>query len=235
MPKDSFFHFKQFSVRHQQSMKVGTDSVLLGAWANVAQVQRILDVGTGSGLLALMMAQRCTAARIDAIELDAPAAEEAQFNFAQSPWADRLRLFQGNVLEWQPPHRYELIIANPPYFQNSLLPPAPARAQARHTQTLHAEDLLRWAKPWLTTKGRVSIVLPVTEGEHLSQQRCSFGLFLSRKTIVRSRAHKPPERLLVEFSRETGPPHETELVIHESNDCWSESYRRLTEPFYTKG
>jgi tRNA1Val (adenine37-N6)-methyltransferase len=237
MDRHSTFHFKKFSVRHLQSMKVGTDSVLLGAWADVdvASVHTVLDVGAGSGLLALMMAQRCApGARIDAVELDAPAAEEARHNFLQSPWAGCLRLFEADARTWQPPCRYDLIISNPPFFERSLPPPALHRANARHARTLHAADIIALAGRHLQPAGRLCVVLPVPEGERTADVAAAHGLHLTRKTVVKSRATRPAERLLLEYGKEAAALRESELVLYGTNNTRSEAYARLTAAFYAK-
>lgn len=235
MESAATFYFQQFSVRHVQSMKVGTDSVLLGAWAQVANVNRALDVGTGSGLLALMLAQRSAQARIDAVESNAAAAEEARYNFENSPWADRLAVIECDFLAWRTTTRYDLIISNPPYFEKSLLPPDAPRSHARHTVALHAWQILAFAETHLTDGGRVYLVLPTREATALVASARALTITLTRRCAVRSRAHKPVERLLLEFSRAPYPCEETELVLHTTDHGRSAAYQALTRAFYTKG
>ena len=139
------FRFKHFFVEDSRcAMKVGTDGVLLGRFAPMVQCScaRVLDVGTGCGLIALMIAQQALKAQIDAIEIDKAAAEQARENFQASPWPDRLQAFAVRLQDWQPEKKYDLIVSNPPYFQNSLKNPDKGREIARHTDTLSYEELL---------------------------------------------------------------------------------------------
>ena len=136
MGKSTGFTFKQFHVQHDRcAMKVGTDGVLLGCWTDVPAAGSVLDIGTGSGLIALMIAQR-TNAQIDAIDIASDAYEQACINFAQSPWNERLKAYIASIQEWQHEALYDLIISNPPYFNNSLKNPDKGRELARHTDSL---------------------------------------------------------------------------------------------------
>jgi tRNA1Val (adenine37-N6)-methyltransferase len=236
MADTHLFQFKQFNLHHAHSMKVGTDSVLLGAWAAVEGATSVLDVGTGSGVLALMVAQRTSAStHIDAIELNPNAAAEARKNFLQSPWHSRLALIEGDFLRWKTLVSYDLIISNPPYFENSLLPPNSARSAARHTVALHAWAILDFAHTHLSPSGTVNLVLPAREGEVLIQQVAQLPLYLTRQCQVRSRPQKPVERLLLEFSSTPKQVAREELVLHTTHHARSEAYQQLTHPFYTKG
>lgn len=235
MAAPATFHFRQFSIRHQHSMRVGTDSVLLGAWANLHSAARVLDVGTGSGILALMVAQRTDDdTRIEAIEIDPTAAAEAQVNFEQSRWRDRLQLIAGEFPQAAPSGPYDVIISNPPYFENSLLPPASNRGRTRHTITLHPAEILAFAAERLTALGRVNLVLPVTTSEALIGRMGGLPLRVTRVCQVQSRAEKPVERLLLEFSRQQSTCEQTRLVLHAGGNTRSDAYAALTQAFYTK-
>jgi tRNA1Val (adenine37-N6)-methyltransferase len=136
-----WFHFKQFSIRQDRSaFKVGTDGVLLGAWTDVAGVETVLDVGTGTGLLALMLAQR-SAARITAIEIDGPSSDQARENTAASPWHNRISIMNTSLQDFRPEGRFDLVISNPPFFQDSLRPPDNDRAISRHDALLTLKEL----------------------------------------------------------------------------------------------
>ncbi len=228
------FDFKQFSVHHDRStMKVGTDGVLLGAWADVTHATRILDVGTGSGVIALMLAQRLNSeVQIDAIDISQDACEQAHENISQSPWPKKISVTHTPLQEFdsQP---YDLIISNPPFFSNSYKPPSSGRIVARHTETLTHTELLTHSKRLLQPAGRLNIVLPEAEAKRLKTVAEYNNWFCTRKCIFRSRNSKPPERILIEFKLEAAPLHEEELILYE-NDQWSEAYRALTKDFYLK-
>src|SRR5688572_22601587 len=164
--KDKQFHFKQFSVRHDRSgMKVGTDGVLLGAWVEVKNAKRLLDIGTGTGVIALMLAQRTQPnVTIDAIEIDRDAIEDASENFSSSPWSNRFTLHRGRVQEFSTSKKFDIIVSNPPYFIDSYKPPNDQRIIARHAESLSFEDLLRVSEKLLEENGTLNVVLPYTEG-----------------------------------------------------------------------
>ena len=168
MAREKVFRFKQFEVLNDRTaMKVGTDGVLLGAWCPVENVRRVLDVGTGCGVIALMVAQRNSTAVIDAIDIDHDAIEEAVLNFERSPWSDRLSATEGDYNDLQSSGEgYDLIISNPPYFTNGVMPTGDARTTARHTGTLSYPQLLDGATRLLTVAGTLAIITPSdAEGE----------------------------------------------------------------------
>ena len=159
-----YFAFKQFTVRHDRcAMKVGTDGVLLGAWTDLSHSRRILDIGTGTGLIALMLAQRCMDARITAIDLDSAAVEQAQENIQASPWKDRIEALQQDICTYHPNGTFDTIVSNPPYFIDSLKCPDGQRSTARHTDTLDADRLIGKVSELLTSDGRFSIILPAEQ------------------------------------------------------------------------
>lgn len=208
-------------------MKVGTDAVLLGAWVDVGDSKKILDAGTGSGVIALMLAQRSNAV-IDAIEPDKNSAEQAQKNFETCPWTNRLRVFNTGIQNFDT-SSYDLIVSNPPFFSNSLLPPAANRQTARHTETLSFDDLLVAAKA-----KRLGVILPTNEGNLFREKAIRYGLHCNRRLAFYSRQHKPQERWLMEFS-----PNETEmktetLVLYDEKDKWTAGYAALVKEFLTK-
>lgn len=232
----SHFHFKQFSVRHDRTtMKVGTDGVLLGAWADVANCRRILDIGTGSGVIALMLAQRSESdVTIDAVEVEKEDADQAKENVEQSPWANRITVFQSPIQKYQTEGSYDLIVSNPPYFNNSAKPPNEKRIQARHTTSLPYEVLLKHVTQLLSNDGRLAVILPYTEGiefEALAKER---GLFCIRKTAFRTRREKPIERWLMEFGAHEVEKSDDEILLYSDGLEWSDDYIRLTRDFYLK-
>ena len=228
------FRFKQFSVRQARSaMKVGTDGVLLGAWVDVQDVRRALDVGTGTGLIALMLAQR-SKAQIDAVEIDAAAAAEAAENAAASPWPDRVKVIHQSVQDYarQANETYDLVVSNPPFFTGGVLSAYQDRASVRHTVKLPHGDLLDAARRLLHPEGRLAVILPYLEGLRFGELAATYGFYLCRRTRVRPLPEQPFNRLLLEFARQVRPLQESDLVIQDEQGHWTEAYARLTRPFY---
>jgi tRNA1Val (adenine37-N6)-methyltransferase len=230
------FHFKQFSVRHDRAgMKVGTDGTLLGAWVTTDHAMRILDIGTGTGLIALMVAQRTPAsACIDAVEPDAGACADASENFAQSPWASRLHLHECALQEFLPTAPYDLIVSNPPYFVNSLKAPDPSRSKARHTDSLSVSDVVTFSIRWLKSSGRLALVLPVAEAQFCIAE-ASVKFHPVRICKVHSKPEKPAERWLMELRAAYGEVMEETLVLTDGHNQRTGAYRALTGSFYLKG
>ena len=237
------FRFKQFFVEDSHcGMKVGTDGVLLGAWA-FADVELpsdravdILDIGTGSGLLALMLAQRFAHARITAIDIDADAIAQATANFAASPWSDRLTAIHTSVQELsQQPQRFNLIICNPPYYDNSLRNPDPQRATARHTDTLTHRELFDCAARLLLPQGRFALIAPTESGPELLDCIVEQQLRTVRLTRVFSKPGKPQRRMLLELLKNyyrVPTPKIDDFYIESSDSPRSDQYKALTQDFY---
>ncbi|EPG7964467.1 tRNA(1)(Val) (adenine(37)-N(6))-methyltransferase TrmN [Citrobacter koseri] len=230
------FTFKQFFVAHDRcAMKVGTDGILLGAWAPVAGVTRILDIGTGSGLLVLMLAQRTDeSVTIDAVELDSEAATQAQENIAHSPWPQRITVHTEDVRQWVPRQtaRFDLIISNPPYYEQGVECATPQREQARYTTTLDHEALLTTAAECITEEGFFCVVLPEQTGNTFTQQALSMGWHLRLRTDVAETESRLPHRVLLAFSPRTGECFSDRLVIRGPDQLYSEGYTALTQAFY---
>ncbi|MFN7490192.1 MAG: tRNA1(Val) (adenine(37)-N6)-methyltransferase [Chryseotalea sp.] len=232
------FRFKQFAIEDKDcAHKVGTDGTLLGAWANIHQKKNILDVGTGSGLIALMLAQRTPDdVTIKAIDVSEKDVNQARENFLQSPWPDKLEVIHQSVQNYKGiPDGFDLIVSNPPYFQNSFKPPKQERVVPRHTTLLSFEDLLTHAYRLSTTQGRLSVILPEVEGEMFCELAEGKAWYASRKTVFKSRSSKPIERLLLEFEKiNTKQTEEKELVLYERDELWSLNYQMLTKDFYLR-
>ncbi|MDL2224327.1 methyltransferase [Bacteroidales bacterium OttesenSCG-928-M06] len=228
-----FFKFKQFTVYHDLcAMKVGTDGVLLGAWANCTGTNHILDIGTGSGLIALMLAQRCPNTTIDALDIDSDAFSQAKNNFINSQFKDRLNIFLCDFLAYQSTCYYDLIISNPPYFNDSLLSPDKARTRARHSSELKIQSLLSKAETLLSETGRIALILPVLNFDSTQAIAADNNLFLARKTLVIPLEGRPPKRVLLEYSKKKLECEEKELVIEISRHLYSPDYKTLTKDFY---
>jgi len=230
------FTFKQFFVAHDRcAMKVGTDGVLLGAWAPVARVNRILDIGTGSGLLALMLAQRTEdAVTIDAVEIDAAAAEQARENAAASPWHKRVQVHAADIQSWvaQQTGRYELIVSNPPYFAPGVECATPQRDLARSTASLEHSALLACAASSITEEGFFCVVLPENVGMAFIQQALEMGWHLRLRTDIADNDARLPHRVLLAFSPRDGEYFGDRMVIRGPDQHYSEAYTALTRPFY---
>lgn len=230
------FTFKQFFVAHDKcAMKVGTDGILLGAWAPVVQVQRILDIGTGSGLLAMMLAQR-TADNviIDAVELDEDAAQQARENSQQTPWSARITVHTADIQQWvsHQHKRYQLIVSNPPYFEKGVECRSEQREQARYTTTLDHTALLACAADCITEDGFFCVVLPADVGTTFTQLAGSSGWHLRLRTDIAEVETRLPHRVLLAFSPQAGECYCDRLIIRGPEQHYSESYTALTRMFY---
>tara|TARA_R110002126_G_scaffold16527_17_gene66034 strand:+ start:2044 stop:2766 length:723 start_codon:yes stop_codon:yes gene_type:complete len=233
------FKCKQFFVGHDQcAMKVGTDGLLLGAWASLSNSSvlaagaTLLDIGTGSGLISLMLAQRAPDATVHAIELDANAASQAAANFQQSPFRDRLHLLKGDILTYQPAERYALIVSNPPFFENALLGTDGRRNQARHTASLPLPLLLDKVGQLLAASGSFALILPHAGAAAFSSLAVAKGWFISASCTVLSRAGNAPIRRLIQLQRTPCETLQQQLVIHNETGSYSAQYRALLRDFY---
>jgi tRNA1Val (adenine37-N6)-methyltransferase len=238
MVRNNHFQFKQFRIEQQRSaMKVGMDGVLIGAWADVYRAANILDIGAGTGLIALMMAQRNPSALIDAIEMDGEAFEECLFNMEHSPWRNRLKAWCCTFQSFTAisDQKYDLIISNPPFFTNGLKAPDSSRSQARHDDSLPAGALISGIARMLSPKGKAALILPVDNLLELQKWLAVNGLFLSRLCRVKPNPLKPVFRIMVEITPVECVCQEEELMIeYEKHFDYTPEYRALTRDFYLK-
>ena len=215
-------------------MKVGTDGVLLGAWSKALE-GNVLDIGTGTGLIALILAQRTKTTLIDAIEMDAIASEEAQENFKNSKWNNRLTAIHSTIQNYHPLKKYAAIVSNPPFFINSTKAPNTIRNLARHTDELPFIDLITSVKRLLSETGIFSLILPVEEANQFILLATQNGLFLTRKCLLKPNPTKAPKRVLMEFSfTETNTLEETLTIETENRHEYTKEYITLTKDFYLK-
>lgn len=229
------FRFKQFTIHQDRTpMKVGTDGVLLGAWADVEEARRILDIGTGTGLIALMAAQRNPSAAIDALEIEPQAYQQAQENIAATPWADRISVFNQALQLFHSLNRYDCIICNPPYFTKSTKAVTQGRTIARHNDTLPLCDLITHTIRLLHPEGIFCAILPINEAEELIELGEQHQLFLQRITRVHPTPTKPPKRYLLQFGFQRKSLIENPLIIEFERHLYSPEYAHLTAPFYLK-
>ncbi|MBP6081446.1 MAG: methyltransferase [Providencia sp.] len=232
------FTFKNFFVAHDRcAMKVGTDGVLLGAWAPIDGVNKALDIGSGSGLIALMLAQRNESLTVDAVELDVDAAQQAQDNFVESKWAARLQVVNQNIIQFseQARNQYDLIVSNPPYFEPAVLCRDEKRDQARYTGTLTHEILLNCAKKCLAKQGLFCLILPYEIGENVEAMAQNSGWFTAFRINISDKAKTPCHRILLGFKREQVVTMISTLALKEENGHdYTEDFQQLIRPFYLK-
>lgn len=216
-------------------MKVGTDGVLLGAWTDVSGAKNILDVGAGTGLVALMLAQRSDAV-VDAVEIEPVAFCEANQNVVASPWSDRVTVFHSSFQEFidEMPDQYDLIVSNPPFFANSLLSPDKNRTSARHHENLSFSELIDGAVIKLSPEGRLSVIVPFDAYDEFRETARLSGFYLVKVLNVIPREGKPANRVLLEFSKKPGDRQVSELCIRDANGNYTEAYRALTKDYYLK-
>ena len=230
-----FFKFKQFTVFHDKcAMKVGTDGVLLGAWAPVGNVKRALDVGTGTGLIALLLAQRNLQARITAVEIDAAAAEQAQENVLHSPWADRIEVICHDFRSYRTEDKFDLIVSNPPYFVDALKCPDEQRCTARHTSSLNYDLLFRRSASLLWEQGVVSIIIPAEAEKAVIDTAWNHKLFPAHRLQVFTKPGKPCRRILLTLGFQEKQCMEESLCIEAEQHGYSAEYIALTKDFYLK-
>ncbi|MFZ1703844.1 MAG: methyltransferase [Saprospiraceae bacterium] len=231
------FSFKNFTLNQADcTMKVTTDSILLGAWSNVIRAKNVLDIGTGTGILALMLAQKNPHLVIDAIEFDSTACSRAMENVRNNAIGRNITVLQTSIQEFNKIRfeYYDVIISNPPYFLDNLLPSDDSRKMARHTLYLSQEDLLKCVVNLLKKDGFFYLILPVHEGALLIEKIDKYGLFLVEKTEVCSKVGKNITRFLLKLSRtKNDHPNKNILYIMEKESAdYTVEFKNLTKDFY---
>ena len=234
---NDYFQFKQFTIHQQRcAMKVGTDGTLLGAWAQVpTSSARILDIGTGTGLISLMMAQRYPEATILGIDVDCEAVSQAQENVATSPFASRVDIQLQNVLDFECEECFDAIVSNPPYFVDALTCPNQQRTIARHTTNLTYKGLMESAFRLLKPNGLFSLVIPSENRSLLESEARIVGFFLTRVCLIRTTPQKQPKRQLIEFMKHSiDKLYIEDGIIEDSPNKRSPWYHHLTQDFYIR-
>lgn len=229
------FAFKQFTVKQDKcAMKVGTDAVLLGAWANVSEAKNILDVGTGTGIIALMLAQR-KSVHVDAIDIDEAACVQAKENIEASPWKESVRIHHRSLQAFskKATTKYDLIVSNPPYFVDSSKSHEEARTLARHTDLLPYDELLEGVLKLLSPVGKFCVVFPLKEGELFRDKAKDKKLHLTKLTRVHTRLDKSEKRLLMQYEFVPKTFSEDHITIEQDTEHhYSEEYKQLTKDYY---
>lgn len=231
---NNYFQFKQFRIDQDDcAMKVSTDACLFGAWAPVMKfVTTVLDIGAGTGLLSLMLAQKNKNICIDAIELNLKASQQANINFTASPWSNRLKVIHTDVKDFVKEHKYEMIICNPPFFQNSLLGPDNNRNIARHTSQLEYSDIIKAMEMYLTGNGYAAILLPAAEHKVWQKLLMISGWYVNMEVRVRPLPHKPVNRIMSICSKQDIPNDIREVCIYSEQGKYSDEFIALLKPFY---
>lgn len=235
MKEKGIFQFKQFAVRHEKStMKIGTDAVLLGAWANPFGARRILDIGTGCGIIALMLAQRNLEADITGIDIDMESIAEATNNAKNSPWHKRIAYENTSLQSFYPTTPFDLIVSNPPFFQSGTTSPIAARKSARHTTKLSFSTLLHNASRLLSANGNFSVVVPESAQKEFIAVAKTLKLHLNQITFFKPLSKKKVERVMMNFCRNKTVCKESTLIHYQDDGAWTKEYIGLTKDFYLK-
>lgn len=213
-------------------MKVGTDGVLLGSWCDVRGAKSALDVGTGCGLIALMIAQRNAECEIDCIDIDEGAIDESKINAENSPWSDRIHPYMADFKQFNSEKKYDLIVSNPPFFTNGVLAPDKSRQNARHTVELSFEQLFLQAIPLLSGTGKLCLISPTDADIEITKSCALIGAFINQKVMVYTKPGKEPKRCLWQISMQKSDTRHSELFVHNSDGQYSEQYIGLCNDFY---
>jgi tRNA1Val (adenine37-N6)-methyltransferase len=228
-----YFRFKQFTVwQSAATLKVCTEACILGAWAEVRGTRRLLDIGTGTGLLALMLAQRAPGVPTDAVEVDGASCEMARENVRQSPFAEQIRVVPSPIQAFAPGYRYDGIVANPPFFQSSLRSPERARTRALHGATLTLPELAGAVEKLLDPAGTFTVLLPERETAQFDALAAARGLYPTRRLVVRNAPGKPVFRVLTAYGYRPGVPDSEHLVIRRADGTYAEEFVALLKEYY---
>jgi len=232
---NNYFSFKQFTICQDKSaFKVGTDGVLLGAYADLEGVSNILEIGSGSGLISIMLAQRCNAT-ITAIEPDQDSYNQCCENVTRTDWSSRIKVVHTELRNFNPhAEKYDLIVTNPPYFCDSLKSPDPRKSAARHNDSLSSAEILEGAGRLSIENGRMVLIMPYVEGNIFIAEACKYGFFCNNILRIRPLPESNVRRLILTFSRTRKSPVEKFLTIEHGRHQFTADYINLTKDFYLK-
>jgi tRNA1Val (adenine37-N6)-methyltransferase len=235
---NKYFQFKKFTVQQENSdMKVCTDSCLFGAWVankiqqKIIQPKTILDIGTGTGLLSLMLAQK-SSADIDAVDIDEASCDEAGKNFDASPWSQRLQVFHSDIKKWAAPHPYNLIICNPPFYENDLLPKNSEKTISRHSTALLLEELLMKVKKLLSKKGYFAVLVPYQRSEWFLNIAKEHSLYVDKQMQVRQSTKHHYFRSMLILQLEQRDITKNELSIKDNGNEYTKEFIDLLKDYY---
>ncbi len=228
---NTYFKFKRFTIHHDRcAMKVGTDGVLLGAWAKHPGPKTILDIGAGTGLIGLMLAQRFPESRITGVEIDPEASLQAKENVTGSEFSDRVSIINTPIQELETSEKFDLIVCNPPFFKVTSQSESEQRNMARQLEKLRPEELLEFSAKHLHPNGNLSIIFPAESDLEESAAQC--GLYVQSKVLVKGNAGAPVKRILWQFGKKAGNYQTTELIIEKSRAIYTEEFVGLVKDFY---
>jgi tRNA1Val (adenine37-N6)-methyltransferase len=229
----SIFKFKEFElIQAENAMKVGTDAMLLGAFANATNRRTGLDVGAGTGVLSLMVAQKNDAISFDAIELDQKSAEECTLNFENSKWSDRLSVLNMNFLDFEAPGCYDLVVSNPPYYQSTRLNRDPRKAMARHESSLPMVEFVKNVSQALTSEGEFWIIIPAEDHKNWTKTCSNFGLHLIERNSIYGKEGGEIKRVILAYSKTKILLEEFSFVIRDIANNYTEAYKELTREYH---
>lgn len=231
---NSYFKFKQFTVWHDKcAMKVGTDGVLLGAWVDVDNATNILDVGTGTGVVSLMLAQRSKASIIG-VEIDECASNQALYNVSNSIWSNRIKIINEDYLLYEPEKRFDVIVSNPPFFENSIKSPDDKRSLARHVDSLNYETLLSKSARILTEDGSFSLIIPTDAADGVERIANGLNLYPAKRLQIVTKPGLAPKRCIITFKFNHRKCLVETILIEKERHIYSPEYIELTKEFYLK-
>ena len=228
------FEFKKFKIhQNNAAMKIGTDSILLGAWADLSDKKKGIDIGSGTGIISIMLCQRNEILEIDSIEVSEKAVLDAKKNIKNCKWNERINLIHKDLRLFSTENKYDLIISNPPYFQKSLKPKDLDRLKARHEVSLNYKDVLNFSEKHLLKNGTINLILPIDQKQEVTEYAEKFGLYVSKECIVFPKPNKNPHRLLIELSKTKKTFESQSLTIeNDGRHNYTDNYKKLTREFY---
>ncbi len=228
------FRFRRFSLHHHRStMKVGTDAVLLGIWTDVSNVETALDIGTGSGILSLLLASRCEVT-VDAVDIDRDSVQEAKKNFSNSPFKNQLHVYHDDFVHFASVNKkqYELIVSNPPFFVNDLPSEDKKKTLARHTQSLQYYELIKGTAQLLKTQGRFCLVLPYYESQNFVTIAKTVGLCLQKQMLIFPKFCKEPNRVNLQLGFQHKKLNTEKFIIRNENNSYTGQYVNMVKNYY---
>jgi len=229
----NIFEFKEFSVNQEGcAMRINTDGVLLGAFAELSNARSILDIGTGTGVIALMLAQRFPEAKVWAVEIDKLASQRAKENFENSIFKHRMESINSDIFHWDIDVKFDLIVSNPPFYINSLHNPDQRRKVAKHTDDDFFKGMIDFAGNKLEEKGELQIIVPNELLDFLINEAELKGLFLNRKIDIHSFTDSEVFRCILCFSRSEGSIQQEKFVIYKEQSQHSDSYKQILKPYF---